>query len=127
MTLDMLAKVWPFAFGIGGVVVAALLWRMRGEFATKGDLAAARDEIGKLGDHIDGVDTRVKGMERDMQHLPTKEDIHNLHIEVTKMRGELGEMRAESRGMRDIMARAEAVLLRHEDIIASAASGRGKA
>ena len=127
MTLDILAKIWPFAFGAGGVVVAALLWRMRGEFATKVDLAAARTEIEKLGDHIDGVDHRVKGMERDMQHLPTKDDIHNLHVEVATMRGELREMRAEGRGMRDLMVRTEAVLSRHEDIIATAAAARGKA
>jgi hypothetical protein len=124
VTLDILAKLWPFVFGAGGVVVAALLWRMRGEFATKTDLATARSEIVKLGDHIDGVDNRVKGMERDMQHLPTKDDIHGLHVAVAQMGGELREMRAESRGMRDLVVRTEAVLTRHEDILATAAKAK---
>ena len=119
MTLDDLAKFWPMAFGVGGIVVASLLWRMRGEFATKADLAPLRADLA-------ANTQRVERMERDMQHLPTREDIHNLHIEVTKMRGELGEMRAEGRGLREILARTEVVLTRHEDIIATAAA-RGQA
>lgn len=115
----MLAKFWPLAFGAGGIAVGALLWRMRGEFATKSDMAAMKTELGKYSG-------RIERMEGDMKHLPTREDIHSLHIDVTKMRGELGEMRAENRGIREIMVRAEAVLTRHEDIIATAAA-RGKA
>jgi len=80
VTLDVLAKVWPFVFGAGGIAVAALLWRMRGEFATKADLVPLRADLG-------ANTQRIERMERDMQHLPTKEDIHNLHIEVTKRRG----------------------------------------
>ena len=135
MTLEYFLRLWPVAYGIGGIAVAALLWRMRGEFATKTDLSAAREEITAAGHSVDAMGQRIDRVERDMRHLPTREDIHNLHIEVTKMRGEMSEMRAEARGLRDIMERTEAVLIRHEDIIATAAAvrsgtaitGRGKA
>ena len=121
MTLDMdiLARLWPFAFGAGGVAVAALLWRMRGEFATKGDVAPLRADL-------TAATQRIERMEGDMRHLPTRDDIHNLRIEVTGMRGDLREMRAEAKGMRDIMTRTEAAITRHEDIFAQSAV-RGQA
>ena len=121
MTLDfdLLAKFWPIAFGLGGIAVAALLWRMRGEFATKADVAPLRTDL-------TAATSRIERMEGEMRHLPTREDIHNLRIEVTGMRGDLREMRAEAKGMRDIMTRTEAAIVRHEDIIAQAAA-RGQA
>ena len=113
--LDILAKAWPAGFGLGGIVVAALLWRMRGEFATKADLASMRTDLSAYGQ-------RIERMENDMRHLPTREDIHSLRLEVRAMNGELREMRAEARGMRDIMERTEQAVTRHDDIIASAAA-----
>lgn len=115
--LDILSKTWPAAFGIGGIVVVALLWRMRGEFATKADLSTMRTDLSAQGQ-------RIERMESDMRHLPTKDDITALRLEVRAMNGELREMRAEARGMRDIMTRTEQAITRHEDIIANAARGK---
>ncbi|WP_211868993.1 DUF2730 family protein [Neoroseomonas terrae] len=118
--MDTLAKFWPLAFGAGGVVVAALLWRMRGEFATKADVMPLRDSLS-------AATQRIERMEGDMRHLPTRDDIHNLRVEVTAMRGDLREMRAEAKGMREIMTRTETAITRHEDIFAQAAAQRGRA
>ena len=115
MPLDELTKYWPAALSAGGIFAAALLWRMRGEFATRTDLATLQADLNAYG-------KRIERMEGDMRHLPTRDDIHALHVEVTSMRGELREMRAENRGVRDILSRTEAALTRHEDIIHAAAA-----
>lgn len=118
LDMDTMARYWPLAFGVGGIAVAALLWRMRGEFATKADLAPMRADL-------TAATQRIERMEGDMRHLPTREDINNLRLAVSNMHGDMREMRAEAKATRDIVERTEAAITRHDDILATAAS-RGR-
>lgn len=118
MTWSDLLSYYPHVLTAGGLFVSYLLLRARGEFATRPELAALSADVAK-------VAQRVEIMDREMQHLPRREDIHALHLKLSEVQGSLGEMRAEARGDRDLLARVEAVMSRHEDIIA--ATGRAGA
>ncbi len=119
ITLNDVWAWWPLITTLGGGGMAYLLWRFRGEFATKADLAALASDSAQTG-------RRIEKIERDLQHLPSKEDIHRLQLAITEMNGKLNEIRAESRGDRDLLTRVEAALTRHEDILASASRPGGR-
>ncbi|WP_431282710.1 DUF2730 family protein [Humitalea sp. 24SJ18S-53] len=120
LSFDEMLKLWPIVVTIGGIVLAGVLWRFRGEFATKADVSELRSE---------GVKTaqRLERIERDMQHLPTREDIHRIQLGMTEIKGSLGEMRVEARGDRELLSRVETAMARHEDIISSRARSGGMA
>src|SRR3546814_4528546 len=99
-------KYWPVVV----VVINALMlwagWSMRKAFATKVDLDEVTKTLGKHGN-------RIGLIERDMQHLPTKDDMHNLKLELSEVVGELSEVRADYRHVMQQQGRIEAVLTRH--------------
>lgn len=112
MSWDDLLKWYPHVLTVGGLFMAFLLLRARGEFATKTDLSALATEVKE-------TSRRVEIVEREMSHLPKREDIHALHLKLTEVQGDLREMRAEAEGDRGILGRVEAALQRHEDVIAA--------
>lgn len=111
-TLNEVLAYWPHISTLGGLAMVALMWRMRSEFATTSSVSGLSAEVNAL-------TLRVERVERDVGDLPKREDIHSLQIAMTEIKGALGEMRAEARGDRDLLARVEHALARHEDIIAT--------
>ena len=113
MTWNDFISWYPHAIAIGSLVVGFLLLRLKGEFAT-------RSEVTTLSANVAAVSQRVEIMDREMKHLPKREDIHELTVQLTRLQGNISEMRAEARGDREILGRVEGSLSRHEDIIAQA-------
>lgn len=65
------------------------------------------------------LERRTSELERSVSAMPDREDLHTLHISVTQMTGEIGKMSAVIGGQKDIMARLETIVSRHEDHLLS--------
>ncbi|ANT39895.1 hypothetical protein RGUI_0825 [Rhodovulum sp. P5] len=64
---------------------------------------------------MDDLTRRTDALEGTVRQLPGKDDIHAVQLEMAKISGALGEMRAVMDGSNKIMARLEAIVSRHED------------
>lgn len=60
-------------------------------------------------------DKRLTAVERNVEALPSKEDIHQLDLLLVGIRGELDAIRQMISGQSEIVLRLERVVLRHED------------
>lgn len=90
--------------------VGTTVWNLLGAGAKR---AAERIEghARRLGDH----DQRLSALEQTQRSLPTKDDMHALHLGMSEMRGDLREMRAAMDGNMKVMGRLETIVTRHED------------
>ncbi len=124
ITLNDMLGWWPHISAFGGFALMVMMWRLRGEFATKGDLASLSTETAKLSVESARTGARMAAVEHEMQLLPTRQDIHTLQLSMMEIKGSLSEMRAEARADRALLARLDGALIRHEDIIS--ATGRSE-
>lgn len=68
-----------------------------------------------LSDRLESHSTRIVGLEAAIRNLPGRDELHRMEISVTQMTGEMKAVSALMSGQRDLMARMEAVVARHED------------
>lgn len=74
------------------------------------------DERFKLGsERMDRHDARLASMEQTLRGLPAKQDMHDLQISITELKGELKTMAAVIDGRNRLMERLETIVERHED------------
>lgn len=115
----VVASVPTFSFGfdltitmgvIVTVVVAILGWSH-----TRWKAIHARIDTGA--ERLDRHEGRIGKIEQDMNHLPAKQDVHNIQIAMTEMHGELREMRAASTAANERAQRQDIVLQRVEDYL----------
>lgn len=90
--------------------VGTVLWNMLNSGA-KRNAERLESHAKRLGDH----DQRLATLEQTQRSMPTKDDMHALHLGMSEMRGDLREMRAAMDGSRQIMGRLETIVTRHED------------
>lgn len=64
---------------------------------------------------LDHHGLRLSSIEQALADSPGRKDMHDLHIALADMRGDLKEMRATMRGNNDVMKRLETIVSRHED------------
>lgn len=64
---------------------------------------------------LDSHELRLASIENTLGGVPGREDMHNLQIALTEMKGEIREMRATMKGNNEIMRRVETIVGRHED------------
>ncbi len=81
--------------GIIGIValliaVANTLWT----WVSKGQ-SATSDRVKKVEEDTDKLEKRVQQLEGDFRHLPTKEDISGLRIQLENMLGKINKIDAE--------------------------------
>lgn len=98
----------------GAVGMSALLWRMRGEFATRPDVKA-------LSERLDSHHERISDIESHLKILPTGEAIHSLAVSIERLRGDINVVGERLSGFKDDIDRVEGTLTRHEDILSEAA------
>ncbi len=113
------------AYGIYVVLAINLLigwtlWSAHTAFASKSALAETDKNIAALA-------ARVEGNEKQLAALPSKDDFHELQLQLTKTVGDLKTvsklMQVERENLVNVMTRHEAVLARHDQIFADAARG----
>lgn len=112
--METLLHYWPICLFVLNGVMAWFIWSMRQSFATRQDLEDVHDSVDK-------VAQRVELVERDMMHLPTKDQLHSLMLQMEGLSGALETARADYRHVLDGQRRVEAVLTRHEQIFSDAA------
>lgn len=91
--------------GLGGVVATAVLWRLKGEFASKADMKAAQDRL-------DEVETDVAEIKVRMTTLPDHEDMSELKTRLASVEGSVRVVSTELAGLREVMERIERPLNR---------------
>lgn len=90
------------------VVFAVVGWVQMGR-------KAVAERIANVADRLDRHEHRLTTLEQTVVGLPAKDHIHELRLELSKMAGELREMRAVMNGNNQIMGRLETIVTRHED------------
>lgn len=73
------------------------------------------ERLGAQGKELDALAARVASLEQAQRVMPTKDDMHALHLGMSEMRGDLREMRAAMDGNMKVMGRLETIVTRHED------------
>jgi len=114
------------------LILQALLtwagWSMRKAFVTKAEFTKLQNDYGtqfaNLQTQHNGLVARVEGIEREMKHMPTKDDLHDLQLELGEAVGEIKLARAEYGSIMGLMTRMESVVTRHEQIFVDAARNR---
>lgn len=71
---------------------------------------------------IDHHALRLGALEQALADTPGRKDMHDLHLALSEMRGDLKEMRATMRGNNEVMRRLETIVSRHEDHLLDGAS-----
>ncbi|QFQ88253.1 DUF2730 family protein [Paracoccus kondratievae] len=66
-------------------------------------------------ERMDRLDARLASVEQTLRAQPSKEDLHQLHLTIKEMQGEMKTMNAIMEGNNKIMARLETIVARHED------------
>jgi hypothetical protein len=64
---------------------------------------------------LDHHGLRLSSIEQAIADSPGRKDMHELHIALSEMRGDLKEMRATMKGNNEVMRRLETIVSRHED------------
>lgn len=106
-----LAPLIPWLSLIGaGLAIGTTLYNLLNSGA-KRNAGRLESHAKRLGDH----DQRLATIEQQQRSMPTKDDMHVLHLGMSEMRGDLREMRAAMDGNRQIMGRLETIVSRHED------------
>lgn len=86
--------------GIGGLVASAVLWRLKGEFASKADMAATQARL-------DDVETDVAEIKVRLTMLPDHEDMAELKTRLASVEGSVRVVSTELAGVREVMERIE--------------------
>lgn len=110
-------QTWvPIALGL--VNLGGLVWAILQSSAKKNadaivKLAEALTMLGeKLSVRIDAVERRTSTLEDAYKHLPDKESIHRLEINIEKLTGSMGTMGAEMKAVRDISIMTRDMLIK---------------
>lgn len=126
---DWLKEWWPVVAFLMPFLTGAGLWAVRVGLASKSELTAEEDardeaiaqcekrlhaEIGRLGETVAKVDSRVAKLEHDFQHLPTKEQVHKLELSTSEMKGDVKAMRETMTSVANTAGRLEGYLLSAE-------------
>lgn len=110
MTFDWTVTI-PSLLAIGSMIYAH--FRTRG-LDLKGRLSAGDEQF-------EAHELRIQSLEIAVRSLPSKEDLHTLHLDIAKIGGALGRMEAVMEGNAKIMQRLETIVSRHEDHLLSGA------
>lgn len=90
----LMIRDWlPIALAAGGTALAAMLWRMRGEFCSKGEARELERRLGSMESALVGISARIENMPD--------------HSDLIEIREHLAGMRSEIQGTRDVMERLE--------------------
>ena len=98
--LDLLA----LAGGAIGVVAGAAWWLIRHSLVTH---LALEEKMAPVNSTLDTHDKRITKVETDMQHLPSRNDWHEVREQMIRMEGGLGKLETQVVAVRETMERIE--------------------
>jgi chromosome segregation ATPase len=100
VTLADFKEWFTIAAGLGGLVVTAFVWRLKGEFASKGDMAETRTRL----DTLEGDVTKMSAR---LETLPDHEDLSDVRERLASMEGAIKVASEQVEGLRQVMVRLE--------------------
>ena len=68
---------------------------------------------GELASKVISHDRRIQGLEHDIKHMPSKEEIHQVKLDISEMRGAMGRMEESVSGMSKTVDRIDDYLRTH--------------
>ncbi|MBL4785099.1 MAG: DUF2730 family protein [Cohaesibacteraceae bacterium] len=98
-------RIW-LAIVLSGIALATTIWGVL--------QARSRDNSGKienLSERVVKVEGSIKGVEREMAHLPKKEAVHQIELAISDLRGELSSQTKEVSSVLRTINRIETHLL----------------
>lgn len=120
---DLLASAQKYWWLITGPVTVALavalLW-LRTQFATKTEFGAQSEQINgaisklakRIDEHAETTDHRLTQLEAAIEHLPPREAMHQLALQVERQGGAIEAMRDAQRATAAGVARIEDYMIR---------------
>lgn len=111
-TLSLGPAVPWISFGAVVLALATSLWNLVNSGSKKN--ASRLDEHA---DRLAGHAQRITKLEQSHSAMPTKDDMHALHLGVAEMRGDMKELRAVIASNNQVMGRLDKVVTRHEDFL----------
>lgn len=87
LTWDNISTILSVGGGVGGLILAALLYRARAEFA-------ARAAVDDLGARLDAVETAQAALTARLDQMPTHADITSLRTELAGVAGDVRTVNA---------------------------------
>ncbi len=101
------------SFLLAVITVIFTWWRTR-DRNVEDKFAGVGEQFKAGSDRMAAIERRCDVLEQTIRSLPDREDIHNLSLALSDIKGEMKAMRAEMSGTKDIMGRVEDVVSRHE-------------
>jgi len=90
------------------VFTVGLVLRYKGWFVPSSKSGTATTpQITALASRVALVDSRLADVERDIQHLPTRDEMHEFELSLTRLDGRFGVMEDRSKATASAIARIE--------------------
>ena len=106
--IDLWLKIMTSVLSIGAVVVAV--------FGARRKAINERLEAGSK--RMDALDTAVAAMQAQLQHMPSRDDVHRIEIAMLEVAGTVKELAAHTQARADQMAQLKELLtIQHEHLL----------
>ncbi len=107
ITLAQVQSVSTIVLGVGALVCAAIMWRLKGEFAARGDVKA-------LAERVDRMELEQAALSARVEQGPTHEDIARLRVQLGEVAGDVKALNATvGTGMQGVREQL-AMLVKHQ-------------
>lgn len=126
MTIAELKDWWAVIAGAGGVLAVVLVLWLSTKFVPRTEFARWREhyerEMRIVADRLNRGEAHFARIEALLQPLSGMvNDVHQLRVENETTRGTVATLAAVVDGVRELVGRAEATVVRHEQLFAEAA------
>lgn len=103
--LDIALKAGTLLLSVGAMIVAIIRTRR----------VDTDRRFGKSEEKLTDLDRRVQRVEDGFGGLPTRDEMHNIALQLASVHGQLEVLSTRMRGHNDLLTRLERTTLRHED------------
>ncbi|WP_339696089.1 DUF2730 domain-containing protein [Celeribacter baekdonensis] len=114
MTVDVISILAAVLTLLSIANILYTWWRTRDKDVEKRDKAIS-EQFRLGGERMGLLEGRVTIVEQALRGQPTRENLHELHLSLKEMQGEMKTMVAVMEGNSKIMSRLETIVARHED------------
>lgn len=126
--MDTLLRYWPMIGLVSNLLIGWVVWSMAQKFATKADIATLQKtvsgDVSALSNDVGDVSNRVSAIEKELEHIPNTNQLHETNIRLERVIGKLEAIERDYGHILGRQARLEDGLIRHDQILSDAARGK---
>ncbi len=89
------------------VILGGLVLRNFGSPFQKPASSFVHSDIKVLTDKVGAIDSRLRQVENDVEHLPTRAELHRLHLQITQLDGKMNSLEKTGYASAASLARLE--------------------